>query len=649
MNKWERKKNKFVHFLSDPSDPKTLSYNHTFFITGDKDGRMWIGTMGKGVDVYDPRTGEFTRLSHDPDNIESLSNNDVNHIYADRNGIIWVGTTWGLNQYQPGMNNYRRYQHIPYYQNSLSANRVNDICSDKRGNIWISTNNGLNYLEIESRRFHHYFNIPGQENSLSNSNTYCVYEDIDGSIWIGTLTGLDHLDPKKNEFTHFVHEADRPSSLSNSRILSVYRDSSGHLWVGTWIGLNRSISGTDEFERFFENPENPGEWFKNSFIIILEDSSGDIWFGTKGGGLYRYHKGSFSRFQYLDGEPGSICSDWVFDLYQDSKGRLWAATSGGLCLKSSENQTGCRFTRYGDYQDSVLAIVEDNQGFLWLSTPHSIFRMDPDRISFENMETGGGLNFKHKNIGAAVKALNGELFFGGMGGLVSFYPTDIRPNLNIPPVVITGITLHGKQSTPEMFYPEDGKMKISYRDFPVHLEFAALDFSRTLKNQYAYKIEGMNDEWIFIGQDRSITITRLDPGSYVFRVKATNSNGIWNEEGCSLTIMVTPPFWKTWWFRLGLAFLSILLIFNWHRTRMKRLSAKLKSEAATDRFLMKHHISDREREVVFLLLKGKSNKEIEDMLFISLGTVKNHIYNIFKKLKVKNRVQLITLFKNLDR
>ena len=191
-------------------------------------------------------------------------------------------------------------------------------------------------------------------------------------------------------------------------------------------------------------------------------------------------------------------------------------------------------------------------------------------------------------------------------------------------------------------------LELGYRDKIVSFAFAALSFADPQRNQYAYKIEGLNDDWIGIGNRHEVTVSNLRPGSYVFRVKGSNNHGVWNEQGAELAIVMRPPWWQTWWFRVPAFLLLSVLFILWNRTRTRRLAARIRTEAAMEQYLTKFDISQREKEIVLLLLQGKSNKEIEDALFIAMGTVKNHIYSIYQKLGVKNRAQLLTLFKNLQ-
>jgi len=648
VNRYREKENRFQHFQHDPLDSSSISHDHAFTITHDDEGRLWIGTMGKGVNIIDPVTGDALRLSWDPDDPDSLSGDEVNHVYTDRKGTVWVGTTRGLNQYLPYNQKYQNLRHVPHYENSLSADQVHGVCLDRRGNIWIATAHGLNCLDADSGRINRFYHQPGNSASLSNDTTYTVTEDTDGSLWIGTLTGLDHLDLSSGDFTRYTHEPERLSSLSHNRIYSVCRDSSGYLWVGCWVGLNRSTGKENHYLRFFEEPADPGEWYKNTFNIILEDSDRTLWFGTRGGGLYRCRRGEFARFSRDREDQKGIPGNRIYHIYEDSRKRLWVATERGLCQVSDRDRPNPVFERVRPADEAFMAIVEDSQGRIWVSSFRDLWRLDSGSKRLEHMAAAQSLKMTHFEEGIGLCDRGGRLWFGGSNGLVSFIPGDLPSNERFPPVKITGIILHGRRGLRQRLSPPSREIRISYRDFPLHLEYTTLDYSRSIRSRYAYRIDDLSDEWIPAGRSRSITLTSLKPGAHQIRIRNTPDRPSGQMESDTLRVVVIPPFWRTSWFKLGMILVIALALLCWHRSRMVRLTRKLKTEAAMDKFLSKHDISDREREVLLLILKGKTNREIEDELYISLRTVKNHVYNIFQKLGVSTRVKLMTLFKNLD-
>jgi DNA-binding CsgD family transcriptional regulator len=248
---------------------------------------------------------------------------------------------------------------------------------------------------------------------------------------------------------------------------------------------------------------------------------------------------------------------------------------------------------------------------------------------------------------AYFKNSDGEMFFGGINGLNSFYPDTIHDNPYIPPVVFTTFKIYERESTIIRHYLNNDSIRLSYKD-SVSFEFSSLDYSNPEKNQYAYMLKGLHEHWLELGNSHEITFANMIPGRYSLKVKGTNSSGKWADQAASIHLTITPPFWQTWWFRIIIVAIIGLMIFRWHFSRLKKQESRLKSETLRERFFIKNNISARERDVILLILKGKSNRDIEEELFISLGTVKNHLYSIYQKLNINSRVQLITALKNIE-
>ncbi len=295
-----------------------------------------------------------------------------------------------------------------------------------------------------------------------------------------------------------------------------------------------------------------------------------------------------------------------------------------------------------------MAMLEDRRGNLWLSTNRGLCEFDPRRRGARNFSSRDGLQGDEFMPLSCFQAEDGEMFFGGINGLTAFYPERIKGNPYVPPVVITGVEVFNRGRALSGDLSRLHRLRLGPGDRIVSFAFASLSFSDPRRNQYAYRIEGLDDDWIDIGNRHEVTVSNLRPGSYVFRVKGTNNHGLWNEQGAALPITMSPPWWQSWWFRLPTFLLLLSALVQWNRSRTRRMAARIRSEAAMDKFYEKHGISEREKEILMLVLRGKSNKEIEDALFIAMGTVKNHIYNLYQKIGVKNRAQLMTLFKNLQ-
>jgi DNA-binding CsgD family transcriptional regulator len=450
---------------------------------------------------------------------------------------------------------------------------------------------------------------------------------------------------------HYAH-GPAPESLSHDQVSALFEDGAGRLWVGTQDGLNLLDRLRGTFTTYRLGPYPVAASGRNSVTAICQDRRGFLWVGTHGGGLSRFDAelGVFDRsYRHREGDDSSLGSDTVYCLLEDSRGRFWVGTnSGGLNLL---DRTSGRFTAFtsddGLANNDILGMVEDRRGNLWLSTNRGLCRFDPRLKSARNFTTRDGLQGDEFMPMSFAKAGDGEMLFGGTNGLTHFYAEDIKGNPHLPPVVLSGVEVFHSGRKLSGDISRLRSLELGPRDTIVSFTFAALSFADSRRNRYAYTIEGLTDDWIHIGNRHEVTVSNLRPGSYVFRVRGSNNHGVWNEQGAALAITMRPPWWQSWWFRVPLLLLLLGLGVVWKRTQTRRQAARVRTEAAMDGFCEHHEVSPREREILLLLLKGKSNREIEDALFISMGTVKNHVYSIFQKIGVKNRAQLITLFKNL--
>jgi len=604
LDRFDREAETFQHYQHNPDDPTSLSDNFIITIYEDGAGVLWIGTT-TGVDRFDRDTGTFAHSLHDSADPNSLSSNVVLIIYEDRSGIVWIGTDGGgVNRFDREKKMFTHYQHDSADLNSLSHNDVLTMYEDRTGALWICTNGGgLDKFDRETGTFTHYQHDPDNSNSLSHNMVYAVLEDRMGMIWIGTFGGgLDKFDPETELFTHYRHDPNDPQSLSNDMITSIYEDQSGILWVGTWNGgLNQfdpqsSRGETETFKRYQHDPADSSSLSDNFVISIYEDRTGVLWIGTFASGLNRFDPRSswgetetFRRYQNDPDNSNSLSHDGVYAVYENPTGVLWVATGGGLnklILSKAEGEGPNRqieqFIHYrkndGLPSDGLCGILEDQQGNLWLSTNQGLSKFNPQMETFRNYDVSDGLQSNQFNILAYGKSRNGEMFFGGPNGFNAFYPEQITDNPHIPPIVITNFQLANKpfsidkDSVLQKSIVETNRLILSYQDRVFSFEFAALNYRVPEKNRYKYTLEGFEDEWNEVDSTRRyVTYTNLDPGDYVFRVIGSNNDGVWNEEGISVEIIITPPFWATWWFRGMIAVLVVGFAVGGHRWRVRAI------------------------------------------------------------------------------
>jgi len=548
----------FTHFVYDPKNPNRLGSNFVPSIYEDRLGTLWIGTGG-GLHKFDREKEHFIRFVNDPTNAHSLSNNSVLSIYEDRSGVLWLGTgAGGINKFDRGQKRFAHYVQDPQNPNSLNGSIVRSIYEDHAGTLWIGTaDGGLNRFDRKKEQFTHFATDPKISHSLSDNTIFSICEDPTSRniLWIGTGGGgLNRFDRNTEHFTRFVYDPQNPNNRYDNIIRSNYIDHSGVLWLGTWRGLKRFDYEKKQFIRFIRDPKNPHSLSENYIHTVSEDHSGTLWIGTTGG-LNKFDRATeqFTRFLHDPTDSHSLSGNSVFAINEDSFGTLWIGTDEGLNKFDRKSEQFLNYTeKDGLPNNTIYGILDDDQGRLWLSTNKGLSRFDPKTETFKNYDVHDGLQSYEFNGGAYHKSRSGEMFFGGINGFNAFHPDSIKDNPYNPPIAISSFKRYNTDEAEGKPIIEKGiaareHVTLSYKDNILAFEFAALSYRNTLKNQYAYKLEGFNDNWIHLGTKRDVTFTNLDPGTYTLRVKGSNNDGVWNEEGTSLKITITPPWWKTWW------------------------------------------------------------------------------------------------------
>lgn len=563
LNQFKRKTGQFIHYQHDPINPNSLSHNTVSSITEGKGGNLWLATSswygksyGKKLDKFNPETEQFTHYSHDPTNPTTLNDTVFVSLFIDSSETLWIGTGFGgVNKLDQKGTKFSHYKHNPHHLNSLSDNHVMSIHEDSSGLIWIGTNSGgLNKFNHQTGKFTHYTHDSKNPNSLSSDNVWSIYEDSNGGLWVGAFGGgLNKLDRQTGKFTHYTHDPKNPNSLNNNTVSSIYEDRKGTLWIGTFGGgLDKFDRQTEEFTHYLHNPNDPNSLSDNSVVSIYEDSSGTLWITTFNGGLNKFDREpeKFTRYTHDPNNPNSLSYDRVLSVNEYPAGTLWIGTyGGGLNKFDIATETFTHYTENdGLPSNSVVGILADDNGNLWLSTGNGLSKFNPEAETFRNYDVGDGLQGNEfDGVKAYAKTKDGAMLFGGLNGFNLFYPDQVKDNPHIPPIVITDFRIFDKTVKLNPAISVAKEIKLSYKDDFFSFKFAALDYTNPEKNQYAYKLEGFDHDWIYSGTRRYASYTNLDPGTYTFRVKGSNNDGVWNEEGTSVTITIIPPPWKTGW------------------------------------------------------------------------------------------------------
>ncbi len=570
------------HYESGLTFNNQITDNNFTDLLIDRNGALWATSWSSGVWRMDAsRPGRFDGIRHDPANVGSLSNNNTFSILQDRAGVVWIGTlSAGINKFNLDTLQFRTYQVDPSRPNSLQSNHVGAFAETSDGALWVGTwESGLARFNPASGSFRHYHNDDRDETSLSSDLVMSLYGDANGMLWIGTLGGgLNHFDPYTDTFTRYRHDPARPNSLLDDQVTSITRDAEGRLWAASMSGLSRLDSREGEFVNYPMSAP--------AVHILVQDET--LWIGTWGGGVSRLDlsdaasldpaKAVFSTLTNDPADPNSLSENSVWAIHQTADGLMWFGTQGGL--NRYDPQTG-EFKAYtekdGLRNATILGILEDADGFLWLTTNNGLARFDPRTETFRIYDKSDGLQDNEFNSNAwFASPSTGEMYVGGVSGFSVFDPLALRDNAALPNIVITDFSVF---NAPHEFDPDgETPIRLSYDQNFISFEFAALDFQAPGKNQYAYKLEGFDKDWVQAGTRNYASYTNLPGGEYTFHVRAANSDGVWNEEGASLKLTVIPPFWQTRPFQIGSVLGLILLVVagsQWRFRAVREQNARL--------------------------------------------------------------------------
>jgi ligand-binding sensor domain-containing protein/signal transduction histidine kinase len=632
----DRSSGHFTRYKNNPNDPASLSSNGVVHIFQDRRDILWISTAG-GLNRFDPQTRKFIRYRHDPKNPATLSDDYVAGTYEDRAGRFWVTTTNGLNLMDRARGTFTRYLHDPNDPSSLSGNVINPYAfyEDSAGTLWIGTRStGVDRLSAEAERFGTYRHNPQDANSPSSDTINGLAFGSAGELWIGTEAGLDRFDGRT--FTHYLADANRPSSLSQGPQRMVAPDANGKVWTGTYGGGLDRLDG-QRVRHFRHDPENPDSPANDSIASLVPDPTGGLWIGVHGKGMDYFDGRHFTHFSPDNGDPAGLPDAYVLPLLLDERGMLWMGTaSWGLVRFDTHirkfttylidpNQPGSQavnwvhdiysdgaslwvasptglfrfdpatgtFARHYTEKDglasnSTVSVLGDAQGNVWVGTVKGLSKFEPRTETFRNYDRFGSLQGDQFTTLSRAKAPDGRLFFGSINGLAAFHPERLVDNPTPPPVLLTEFELFNKPvkvgdkgSPLRQAIHVASSITLRHDQSVFRFQFAALDFTDPQKNQYAYKLEGFDRDWQYTDATRRFaTYTNLDPGDYTFRVKASNNDGVWNEQGVALHLRMLPPWWNTTWFlALGAAiFVSSLWAAYQFRVRQLQHDFSLRGE-----------------------------------------------------------------------
>ncbi|MBN1271089.1 MAG: GHKL domain-containing protein [Candidatus Aminicenantes bacterium] len=589
-------------------------------IHADNLGRIWAGSMGNGLYIFDPEKNTILEFHQDLHSPYGLSDSSITSVYRDRTGALWVGTYgYGLNNWNPILQKFETFRHDPNNPSSLGVRSVRAIHEDRQGMLWVGGYDGLDRIDRKKGKTILRLDEPEVTDILNSSMIYAIIEDPidpDHILWIGTEGGgLCRYNIKTNTSRKFESDPLEQHALQGGFVYALYADKNGSIWVGTEKGLNRLNNHTYEWEFFRHSPKNPQSLSHQHVTAITRDNKGNLWVGTDAGGLNLFDekKNIFTHLKHDPSDNTSLSHNSIRCIIVTKTGRLWIGTVGGLNTFHPETLSFSYYTTAQGLPNNVIyGILEDDNGSLWMSTNKGLSQFNPAKEEFKNYDYTVGLQGNEFNRNAYYKSRQGELFFGGISGLTALFPENIKDNPHIPPVVINDFQIFnrsipiGKNKNGRMILEknilETKEIYLSYKDKIFSFEFTALNYVFSEKNQYAYMMEGLEKEWNYVGNRRFASYANMAPGKYVFRVKGCNNDGLWNEEGTSIKIFVSPPFWQTLWFRILVAGIVLLFAITAYRLRTKSLRERSR--------LLEKMVEERTAELKY------TNGELKDFAHI---------------------------------
>ncbi len=600
----------YKYFRHNANDIHSISDDNILSIYEDYKGNLWIGTYNGGFNLYDRERKQFIRYYPDQNIRESLT---VRAILDDKEGNLWIGTRNGLYIFNKKTHQFNNYVHDPHNPFSLSQNNIQSIFRDAKGDFWVGTKQGVNFLNTTNMAFVHYRADAYNPRCLNHNLVTAFLEDSHGELWFGTTEGgLNRLNRETGIFTYYTHDLNNPNSISSNNVNTIAEDGNGNLWIGTFQGgLNMYHRREDRFIYYKLDPDVP-LIYQQAIASLIIDEANDLWIGTSENGLKRFNIQNHEFINYSLNKSGSeptirclyqddegkiwIGSDnsklYCFDkkslesnsyllpvkstrttinaFHEDRHSNLWIGTGGrGLYCFNKHDKSFQAYTKENGLPNiNIQGILEDEHGNLWISTENGLSKFNPVKQTFKNYYKENGLQ-SNQFTNSFYKTRSGEMFFGGMNGATSFYPDQIRESSYMAPLYITdfkifnkSVSLGSDQSILKVPIEQTKYIPLSYKHSSFTFTFALLNYGTSERNLYAYKMDGFETDWNYAGTRRFATYTNLNPGSYTFRVKEISNDGLWNEKGASIKISISPPFWKTWWFKFIVV--AIVVLACWH-------------------------------------------------------------------------------------
>ncbi len=618
LERMDRETQTFKHYLPDSKIAGSLSNLSVNDILEDHNHNLWIATYD-GLNLLDREADSFTVYHSKEGDPTSLSNSTILSLYEDREGILWIGTFGGgVNKYDPGQNKFPILQYDPKDPKDISSF---GLMEDHTGQLWFTMyGEGLLRLNRETGETTFYRHDPANpDNSLLDDFVWTINESRDGLVWVGGSQGLNVYDPETGQFTFYKHNPlspDDPKTIGGRIVGYTLEDRQGNIWIGMPTGLDRLERKTGTFTHYQHDPKDPSSLSQSGVAYIFESQSGEIWLAMHESGISKLDKetGQFTHYRHDINDPQSISSDGVLMMMQDHTGVMWLATNQGLNKFDPLSGKAIRYTvKNGLPNDVIYGIVEDDQGALWLSTNYGLSRFDPNTNDFQNYDFNDGLQSNEFNSFAFAKTRGGEIIFAGIKGTNIFRPGEIKNNAYVPPIVLTRLAQGGE----EIKIERDNNQPVITLHWPYNFfefEFSALSYSNPAKNEYAYRLDKFDQDWVVNGTNTSGRYTNLPGGTYTLNIKGSNNDGLWNETGTTITVKVVPPFWQTWWFQgtiVAVVAASVLAVYRFRIRSIESYNRDLKKQVA-ERTQEIENLFEQTKELAIIEERNRLARDLHD-------------------------------------
>lgn len=566
--KLDLKKTKTSSITTDVVHVTDFTSSIILVISEDHHKTIWVGT-DKGIYYKKSNDTEFNSMVGHANSDTDLANEEIWSLYSDYSGVLWVGTFDGLNKWNTHTTQFDHYRSNGKAE-SLSSGKISMIGSDENF-IYVATRKGLDVRNKTSGEFTtlpvRTSETPGLKEAVIMSYAYVNKEEV----WFGYFNqGLTKYNPLSNTYKHYAADKNNEKALGNAGVTSILATSDDTIWFGTFNGgLSKYNRETDDFTTYWHDPNDISTISSDKVLTLHESSDGNIWLGTWDAGLNIFvpSTGTAFRISHKDDNPESIGSNRVVTILEDTQNNMWIGTlGGGLNILNADRREKGKIvfdkldSENGMPSNVVYGLLEDEQSNIWASTNKGLVKVDHETRDISVFLVSQGIQDNEFNSGAYHKDAEGYLYFGGNNGVTRFKPEDIQSNPVPPKIDFTGFQQLNKISSINSVLNEHGEIEISHTDYLIGFEFAALDFASPKDNDYMYKLEGFDKNWIDVRDSRRATYTNLPSGKYEFRVKAANSDGVWNEKGKSIVLLVNPAPWLSWWAYLIYTVMALIVV-----------------------------------------------------------------------------------------